>query len=109
MNKVFYYIILAILGGLRAQRGDSLVGITLVMIAVLFFIFNQHVALGLIQLELLTITGAALVIILGRAASINPVFTLILFSVGVIEGALGLSILALCSRSQRAELFKLTI
>ena len=81
--------------------------LSVLMVWLVFFGVNQHVSLGLIQLEVLTIVARLALIINSRLAVLNVRFILILFSVGVIEAALGLSLLALASRSQRLELFKI--
>ena len=80
--------------------------VCVILIALCFFLINQHVTLALVQLEILTLISRLLITMYLSSFSSSITFIITLLIVGVLEGTAGLSLLALSSRAYRAELFK---
>ena len=102
--RLYYGALILLL--LRGARFSTLILFLLRLTIAVFFLNNQHLRVGLIQLEIFTLITALMAIGIGTGGLLRTVFILTLFTVAVVEATLGLSLLRLTSRSQTNELFK---
>ena len=106
LNQI--YLILGLIL-IRSLRFKVILTRVVFLIAITFFMFNHHIRVALIQLELLTLRARLTLSLKISAGSLGARVMFMLFTVAVIEATLGLSLLALTSRKASGELFKLNL